>query len=46
MIISVVAAKMWYLKKMYGFYWATLYSVTSVRPMVYSVKDETYSVVV
>ena len=24
MIISVVAAEIWYLKKMYGFYWATL----------------------
>ena len=24
-IISVVAAKIWYLKKMCGFYWATLY---------------------
>jgi len=27
MIISVVGAKIWYLK-MYGFYWATLYYAT------------------
>jgi len=42
MIISVVNAKIWYLKKMYGFYWATLY-INSRLYMIHNVSQCFYS---
>jgi len=45
-VISVVAAKIWYLKKMCGFYWATLYcrQLTFVSAPRYSVPYNVHKV--